>query len=184
VTAFRVGDVSVSRVEEMMGPGFEPAYLFPDFDEDRFARHLDWMVPAYYDPAAGRFIASIHTWVLQTRHHTILVDSCTGNHKRRPAFARFDMLDLPFLDRLASAGVAPADVDFVLCTHLHIDHVGWNTRLENGRWVPTFPNARYVVSRTEHDHWDPRISPIASLPENEGVYDDSVLPVSRRDSRC
>ncbi|MBT7759424.1 MAG: MBL fold metallo-hydrolase, partial [Rhodospirillaceae bacterium] len=108
--------------------------------------------------------------------HTILVDTCVGNHKDRPGRPMFDQLDLPYLADLAAAGVQPEEVDFVLCTHLHVDHVGWNTRLLDGRWVPTFPNAKYIFARKEYEFWEQR-----HLDGTEGkvpnVYDDSVLPV-------
>jgi glyoxylase-like metal-dependent hydrolase (beta-lactamase superfamily II) len=170
----KVGDVTVTRVEEQCGAGFAPDYLFPEWDPAALEEHRHWMVPGCYNEAQGRFIASIHTWVLRTRHHTILIDSCTGNDKERPQFARFHRLNLPFLERLRAAGVTPESVDYVLCTHLHIDHCGWNTRLENGRWVPTFPKARYVFSRAEQERW---AGPAGREGFNAGVYDDSVLPI-------
>jgi glyoxylase-like metal-dependent hydrolase (beta-lactamase superfamily II) len=124
--------------------------------------------------AGGSSYLGIHTWVLRTRHHTILIDSCAGNHKNRPSVPRFHQLNLPFLEGLAAAGVSPESVDYVMCTHLHVDHCGWNTRLLDGRWVPTFPNAKYLFSRAEYDHWR---GPAGKQGVNAGVYEDSVLPV-------
>ena len=112
--------------------------------------------------------------MVRTAHHTILIDSCGGNGKERPAFPRLHQRDFPFLERLADAGVRPEDVDFVLCTHLHADHCGWNTQLIDGRWVPTFPNARYVFSRAEYDHWS---GPAGRTEDVAAVFKDSVLPV-------
>src|SRR5437660_13988 len=99
-----------------------------------------------------RLVGSVHTWIVKTPKHTILIDTCLGNHKQRtnPGWRN---LDTPFLSRLKACGCPPESVDFVMCTHLHVDHVGWNTRLENGRWVPTFPKARYLFSRKELDFW-------------------------------
>src|SRR3546814_4707824 len=91
---------------------------------------------------------SLHIWFIRTDRHTILVDTCVGNHKTRSR-AMWNDLNTPWLDRLSAAGVEPEAVDFVLCTHLHTDHVGWNTRLADGRWVPTFPNAKYLFSKTD-----------------------------------
>jgi glyoxylase-like metal-dependent hydrolase (beta-lactamase superfamily II) len=175
----QLGNLSVARVEELLGPGFDPALLFPDWTQEAFERHRHWMVPTYYDTASAKFISSIHTWVVRSARHLILVDSCTGNHKQRPMFPRFHLLDTPFLQRLNQAGVDPAAVDFVLCTHLHVDHVGWNTQLEDGRWVPTFPNAKYIFSRVEAEHWDPALNPASNEGINANVYEDSVLPVIR-----
>lgn len=171
---FRLGDVTVTRVTEQCGPGFAPDFLYPDWDPAVLEAHRALMIPDCYDEARAKFIASIHTWVVRTRHHTILIDTCCGNDKERPQVARFHRLRTPFLDRLAAAGVAPEQVDYVLCTHLHADHCGWNTRLVDGRWMPTFPNARYVFSKAEHDHWS---GPAGREGFNAGVFADSVLPV-------
>jgi len=176
MTTRRIGEAVVTRVEEALRPGFLPSQLLPDWDPAVLAEHGDWLAPNYYEPASGRFISSIHSWVVRTRHHTILVDSCVGNHKNRPNFERFHMLDTPYLDRLRAAGVTPEQVDFVMCTHLHVDHVGWNTRLVDGRWVPTFPNAKYVFSRAEREYWDPARNAALSAAQGD-VFTDSVLPV-------
>jgi hypothetical protein len=89
-------------------------------------------------------VMSFHSYVLKTKRHTILVDGCVGNGKERPARPMWHRQEVPYLERLAAAGVRPEQVDIVFCTHLHADHVGWNTRLKDGRWVPTFPNAKYI----------------------------------------
>ena len=176
MTTRRIGETVVTRVEEALRPGFEPQQLLADWDPALLDEHRDWLVPNYYDPPTGRFMSSIHSWVIRTKHHTILVDTCVGNHKNRPHFERFHMLNTPYLDRLAAAGVRPEEVDYVMCTHLHVDHVGWNTQLVDGRWVPTFPNAKYVFSRVDREYWDPKRN--ASLaPVNAGVFEDSVSPV-------
>jgi glyoxylase-like metal-dependent hydrolase (beta-lactamase superfamily II) len=169
-----VGDISIVRVTEQFGPGFAPDVLFPDWDQAVLDRHRSLMIPGCFDEAQNRFIASIHTWVLKTKHHVILIDSCGGNHKNRPQLPRFHQQNHPFLERLADAGVLPDQVDYVCCTHLHVDHCGWNTRLIDGRWVPTFPNAKYVFSRAEYEHWK---GPAGRDGFNAGVYEDSVLPV-------
>ena len=169
-----IGEVSVTRVEEVCGPGFEPAFLFKDWSEAVLEEHAAWMIPDCYDPVSKRFIASIHTWVLRTRSHTILVDTCTGNDKERPQFARFHRLSTAYYERLLEAGVDPLKVDYVLCTHLHVDHCGWNTRLIDGRWTPTFPNAKYVFSRKELDHWS---GAEGREGFNAGVFEDSVRPI-------
>ena len=99
-------------------------------------------------------ILCFQSYVVKTPHHTILVDSCIGNDKPRPLRPKWNMkTDDTYMRALAAAGISVGDIDFVMCTHLHVDHVGWNTRLENGRWVPTFPNARYVFAKNEFDYW-------------------------------
>jgi glyoxylase-like metal-dependent hydrolase (beta-lactamase superfamily II) len=171
-----IGDITATRIEEQLGPGFDPALMFPDFDPAVIDEHRHWLVPHHYDEGAGRFISSIHSWLLRVGGQNILIDTCSGNHKERPGFDRFHMLDTPWLDRLADAGVAPEEIDMVLCTHLHVDHAGWNTRLEDGRWVPTFPNAKYVFSHTDHAFWEERFKS-GEVDVNSRTYQDSVLPV-------
>jgi glyoxylase-like metal-dependent hydrolase (beta-lactamase superfamily II) len=174
---FNVGEVEILRVEESLGRGFQPNMLLPDWNAADIAPHLHWLAPTYYDPDADRIVSSIHSWVLRTRHHTILIDTCVGNHKERPGQPRFHMLDRPYMENFAKAGLRVEDIDYVLCTHLHVDHVGWNTRLHNGRWVPTFPNAKYVFSRTDRDYFDPARGEGGKIDAHARVFNDSVLPI-------
>jgi glyoxylase-like metal-dependent hydrolase (beta-lactamase superfamily II) len=172
-----IGDVRVTRIEEQMGPGFPAKDFFPEFDADTFAAEGHWLAPSYYQPESGRLMTSIHSWLLRTGKHTILVDACSGNHKPRPGMPRFDMLNTQYLERLREAGVEPEEIDFVMCTHLHVDHVGWNTRLLDGRWVPTFPRARYLMGQIEYEHWEQQHRLKPERPVNHGSFEDSVLPV-------
>jgi glyoxylase-like metal-dependent hydrolase (beta-lactamase superfamily II) len=179
VTDWTIGTVRVTRVEEQLGfASVPPEKFFVGFEREVLERHLAWLVPNHYSPEHNRLISSVHSWLIRTPRHTILLDCCAGNHKERPGFARFHQLDTPYLARLRAAGVEPEEIDIVLCTHLHSDHVGWNTMLRDGRWVPTFPNARYLFSRTESDYGDPRRNPAAEAdPQRNNAYRDSVLPV-------
>ncbi|WP_164706409.1 MBL fold metallo-hydrolase [Methylobacterium sp. XJLW] len=113
---------------------------------------------------------------METEGKRILIDGCVGNGKVRDARPDWCNLSTAFLDRLAEAGATPDDIDYVLCTHLHADHVGWNTRLIDGRWVPTFPNATYVFGRTEHAFWQAEHEKGARGPHLQ-AYRDSVLPI-------
>lgn len=173
MTTLNIGAVSITTVVETDGPTFDPAVLLPDWSEDAFAEQRDWLVPDHFDIESGMLKMPIQSFVIKTGHHTILVDGCFGNHKKA-GNPRFNMMDTAWLDRLSEAGVTPADIDFVMCTHLHPDHVGWNTQLEDGRWVPTFPNARYLFGETEWAHWETANNaadePIPHLVE-------SVLPI-------
>jgi glyoxylase-like metal-dependent hydrolase (beta-lactamase superfamily II) len=179
VATWTIGNVTVTRIEEKIGfASRAPEDYLDGFDRELLARHLDWLVPNHYSPADDRLITSIHSWLIRTEHHTILLDCCAGNHKNRPGFHRFHQLDTPFLQRLRTAGVEPEEIDIVLCTHLHADHVGWNTMLKDGRWMPTFSNAKYLFSRTENEIGDPRRNPAADADlQRGGAYRDSVLPV-------
>ena len=176
---WKIGSATVTRIEEMVAPTDVVVEKFlAGVDRERFKRHLDWMAPTYYDPQRDRFITSNHSWLVRSGGRTILVDTCAGNHKDRPFLPKFNQLNTPFLERLKAAGVTPEDIDLVLCTHLHCDHVGWNTRLENGRWVPTFPKAKYLFSRVEAEFWTPdAIRRRGSDSRRMVIYEDSVSPV-------
>ena len=119
----------------------------------------------------------MHSWLISVGGKRILIDGCVGNHKPRPLRKMWDMMNTPYLERLAAAGVKPEQVDIVMCTHLHMDHVGWNTRLENGRWVPTFPNAKYVCSRADYDHYLKLDGDPATGPVNQNSFRDGVIPI-------
>jgi glyoxylase-like metal-dependent hydrolase (beta-lactamase superfamily II) len=173
-----LGAVEVTRIEEMLGFGsFPPAQYFDGFEAPVLERHLDWLVPNHYVPERNALITSVHSWLIRTGRHTVLLDCCGGNHKDRPWWPRFHQQETPFLERLRAAGAQPEDIDIVLCTHLHADHIGWNTVRRDGRWVPTFPNARYLFSRTENAFWDPLQNAALGEDPRRIAYADSVLPV-------
>jgi len=174
---WQFGGTVVRRVEESVRTSFKPEDLFPGFEREALREHAGWLVPEFFDAAEDRFRTSVHTFVVRTRRHTILIDTCGGNHKNRPYLPRFHQASGPWLERLQAAGVAPEEVDFVMCTHLHLDHVGWNTRLVNGRWVPTFPNAKYLFHRKELDRWNPQHPTWTYAAHNDFVWEDSVAPV-------
>jgi len=174
----RIGDFEVRRITEFEGPFIAPEVFFPDFDPDVLRANHDMTGPRLIDPLTGKLIFSFHSFVVKTGRHTILIDSCIGNNKERPTRPQFHRLQSPFLADLAHAGVKPEDIDFVMCTHLHWDHVGWNTRLDNGRWVPTFPNARYIMARREFEHWQ-GVQQRGEESPHRLAFEDSVLPVVR-----
>jgi glyoxylase-like metal-dependent hydrolase (beta-lactamase superfamily II) len=177
VTQLCVGGHLVIRVEEFLGPGFKPDALLPDWSAKAVEPHLPWLVPNYLTPGSDHLISSLHSWVIRTKHHTIVVETCAGNHKPRPNSPRFNMLDMPYLANLAAANINPAEVDYVLCTHLHVDHVGWNTQLNNGRWIPAFPNAKYVFSKTDRDFFDPARGEGGKRGDAANIWNDSLLPI-------
>src|SRR6201990_2982708 len=172
-TAITLQDITIYPVVEQQGPFFDVMEFFPTLTKEVLEENRSWLEPTFIDPASGRLVLCVQSFVIQTPHHNILIDSCVGNHKPRPARPFWNMMNTDRFEKgLAAAGVAVNDIDYVMCTHLHVDHVGWNTRLENGRWVPTFPKARYLFGKTEFDYWSgetarPRVAPFA----------DSVLPV-------
>jgi len=176
--ATRIGDFEVHRVVEFEGPFIAPETFFPAFDAEVLQARPDMSQPRLIDPATGKLVFSFHCFIVKTGRHTILIDSCLGNDKERPTRPQFHRLRTPFLADLADAGVKVEDIDYVMCTHLHWDHVGWNTRLENGRWVPTFPNARYIMARREFDHWQ-SVQQRGDDSPHRLAFEDSVLPVVR-----
>lgn len=169
----RIGQFEISRIADLDMPT-SPRYLFPWISRDHLKPHLEWLYPHFYDPdmdGRQRFLFSIQTFVVRTPHHIILVDTCLGNDKKREN-EFWNMRRSSYLDGLKKLGIGPEDVDFVMCTHLHTDHVGWNTRLVEGRWEPTFPKAKYIFNQREYDFWkDTREA------EQAEVFRDSVLPV-------
>ena len=162
-----------------MGPLFDPTQFFPDFDPAVFEQHSDWLYPNHADKATGRIIASMHSWLIETPHHKMLVDTCIGNDKDRMPYRDWHQMKSPWPDNLAATGVTPEEIDFVMYTHLHVDHVGWNTRLDNGQWVPTFPNAKYIFAKTEYEFWKTErehVDPDTFGAVNNQTFDDSVVP--------
>ena len=168
--ALSLGRLSIDAVVERAGPT-RPTWLLPDAVPEAVERHRAWLAPHFLDDK-GRFLQSIHTFVVRAPGLTVLVDTCVGNDKDRGGRAPFHMMRTPFLDDLKAAGVAPESVDLVVCTHLHVDHVGWNTRLDTGRWVPTFPRARRLFARRECEHWSSE-----NADDTKRIMADSVTPV-------
>ena len=169
---FKAGDATIHRIIEME-VGFTPALEFlPNLTKDVLDANRPWMHPAALD-ANDNLVLCFQSYVIKTGKHNILVDSCVGNDKERTARPLWHKKkDDAFMRGLAAAGLTVNDIDFVLCTHLHVDHIGWNTRLENGRWVPTFPKARYIFSKTELDFWLEEAKK-TDLPQ----IVDSVIPI-------
>ncbi len=170
------GPFDVRKVVEFEWRDRDPTFLLKDVSLDDFLATRTSRDDRFVNVADQRLIMSFHSYVVSIGGRNLLVDSCVGNHKDRPALAEWHMQERPYLDRLAAAGFGVDDIDFVCCTHLHADHVGWNTRLEDGRWVPTFPKARYVFARREVEYWE---AFHAADPDNmyRNSWSDSVLPV-------
>lgn len=173
--AIEVGDVTIQRIVEQEDAFFDAFEFFPDLTKELLEENRDWLYPVYFKPGGTHFNLCVQSYLVRTKHHTILVDTCVGNHKPRKTRAFWDnMASDQYEKNLAAAGVSVDDIDMVMCTHLHTDHVGWNTKLENGQWVPTFPNARYVFSEKELNYWTEFH---ATKPEAAPWITDSVLPI-------
>ncbi|MFJ9080158.1 MBL fold metallo-hydrolase [Streptomyces sp. NPDC102278] len=172
-----LGNVTVTRIEEMHGPIMPTDQFFPDLPEQAWKDQRAMLVPDHLGADDALVHVALQTWLLRSEGTIILVDTGVGNDKARPAVAAWDRLRLDYLGNLARAGVRPEDVDLVINTHLHVDHVGWNTRLIDGDWVPTFPNATYLMPKADFEFWNPANNPDVTGGVNENVFEDSVAPV-------
>ncbi|MEE8290493.1 MAG: MBL fold metallo-hydrolase [Candidatus Tectomicrobia bacterium] len=169
----QLGAMLINRIVEYQSSEYERTSFFPETTPEDWARHQDWMKPHAMDPGTGNLTLVMQAYLVRTRHHNILVDTCVGDDKPRPSRASWHMQSRGTGPaNLVAAGVPPEQIDYVFCTHMHTDHVGWNTKLQDGRWVPTFPNAKYIFSKKELDYWE-------ALPRDEKVAHivDSVLPI-------
>jgi glyoxylase-like metal-dependent hydrolase (beta-lactamase superfamily II) len=170
VASWQVGNVRVTQIIELSGSPVSPKFLFADLSKERVCSHA-WLRPNHANDE-GKLFLSIHAFVVESEGRRIVVDTCVGNDKPRTVQG-WNQLQGPFLADLAASGYPPETIDTVLCTHMHVDHVGWNTRLVEGRWVPTFVNARYLFARKEWEHF-------ASDHGEDRVGDvigDSVRPI-------
>jgi glyoxylase-like metal-dependent hydrolase (beta-lactamase superfamily II) len=172
----QLGRMTIHKVHEMDSPTPMSMNL-PGVTAADLARLARWYDPGddeiTPDPATSQMTFSVHSFVIEVDGQTILVDTCDGNHKNRLIEA-VHQLDTDYLGNLARAGFAPEDIDLVMCTHLHFDHVGWNTRLENGKWVPTFANARYLFGKRDFEYF--QSGPAGEEPHFESFV-DSIIPV-------
>ena len=177
----KIGDVEVARIFDTVLLGYTAQAWFPKFDREALRPYEGWLCPVHYDRESGRFPMPVSSYLLRITGKNILIDTCLGNDKERPGMPETHRLATCYLDRLSQEGLRPEDIDFVLCTHLHVDHVGWNTRLLNGRWIPTFPNAQYVVSRKEYEGFLAFLKRPATPQVDQNYYNDSVLPIVEAD---
>jgi glyoxylase-like metal-dependent hydrolase (beta-lactamase superfamily II) len=165
-----VGDVTVTKVVELEMTG-GTRFLLPQATREAILP-IAWLRPHFADED-GRLRMSIHSFIVETPDRRIVVDTCLGNDKQQRRIPHWNDRDGPFLADLAAAGFPAESIDTVLCTHLHVDHVGWNTRLVDGKWVPTFPRAQYLMGRVEYEHW----SNVKDRPDMAHILADSVSPI-------
>ena len=174
----QLGGLRVDLLPEIAHRMVPVSFLFAELAEADMARNAGWLGPDLLDLPGRRLGFAFNAYVLRAEGMTILVDACNGNRKQRPtALWQNDLRATTFLDNLAALGLRVEDIDLVLCTHLHCDHVGWNTTLRDGRWQPTFPRARYVMNRAEFDPYAALLRALGPARVNHGAFADSVLPV-------
>ena len=165
-----IGDVTVTKIVELEMTGGS-RFLLPQATPEAVLP-IAWLQPHFADEN-GRLRMSIHSFIVETPDRRIIVDTCLGNDKRGRRIPHWNDRDGPFLVDLTEAGFSPESIDTVLCTHLHVDHVGWNTRVVDGKWVPTFPRAKYLMGRTEYDHW----RTVQDRLDMANILADSVTPI-------
>ena len=170
---WRIGEVTVTKIVEIETTGGS-RFILPDATPEAI-RPISWLIPHFADEN-GRLKMNIHALLVEAPGRRIIVDTCLGNDKQNRRIPTWNDRQGTFLADLSSAGFARETIDTVLCTHLHVDHVGWNTMLVDGRWVPTFPNARYLFGRVEFEHWSKQTER-ADMPH---VIADSVKPIIDR----
>ncbi len=167
---WQIGKVRITKVVES-GPVVTSArFFFSDPPPDLVTRH-GWLKP-HFANEQGKLLMSIHSFVIESSGRRMVVDTCVGNDKIRNN-PGWNQLSLPYLERMVEAGFPPDSIDTVLCTHLHVDHVGWNTRWVDGRWQPTFPNARYLFARKEWEHWSQQALAVAASGATYGAGDSN-----------
>jgi glyoxylase-like metal-dependent hydrolase (beta-lactamase superfamily II) len=167
---WKVGKVKITKVVELETVG-STRFILPLATNEEI-RKLPWLI-ADFATEEGRLKMSIHSLVVETASHRIVVDTGLGNDKEGRNVPTWNNRNGPFLETLTRAGFPPDSIDIVLCTHLHVDHVGWNTKFVDGKWVPTFVNARYVFGRAEYEHWRDH----SHEPSQAAVFNDSVKPI-------
>lgn len=172
--SWKVGDVQIHRVVDLL-MDMPTNFLFPQATPEQLLPLQSWLMPHFLNASADTMTVSVHTFVVQSGDATIVVDTCIGDNKERDA-PNWNMRTSNFLDNLTERGAPREAVDMVLCTHLHVDHVGWNTILENDTWVPTFPNARYLIGREEWAFWEHEDDPFGKQAKQ-----DSILPIVASD---
>jgi glyoxylase-like metal-dependent hydrolase (beta-lactamase superfamily II) len=167
---WNVGKVKITKIVELETTG-STRFILPLATNEEI-RQLPWLIPDFANEE-GRLKMSIHSLVVETPSRRIVVDTGLGNDKEGRKVPTWNNRKDAFLETMTSAGFPPDSIDTVLCTHLHVDHVGWNTKLAGGQWVPTFGNARYVFGKTEYEHW----RDYRDEPDKVAVFNDSVKPV-------
>jgi len=167
-----IGDVEVYQIVELEAGPLIQSIIGPATPER--IREIRWLYPHFADEA-GNLRSLVQCFLIRSGDKNILIDTCIGNDKTHSDVPEWAGLHTDYLEQLAQIGVKPADVNVVACTHLHNDHVGWNTRLDGERWVPTFPNAEYLFARQEYEYWVQR--PENQIADDRAAFDESVTPI-------
>jgi glyoxylase-like metal-dependent hydrolase (beta-lactamase superfamily II) len=172
---WQIGKIKVTRIQEVVFPEFSD--VIPAVTKE-LVKEIKWLFP-HFVTADGHLSLSIHSLIVETPTHKLVVDTCIGDGRDRMPMEGMHMLSTNYMRDMQTEGYQPEDMDFVLCTHLHVDHVGWNTRLVDGKWVPTFPNAKYIMDKKDLDFWGSidADTDIDFMQVQRQVFEDSLMPV-------
>ena len=172
---WQIGKIKVTRIQEVVFPEFSD--VIPAVTKE-LVKEIKWLFP-HFVTADGHLSLSIHSLIVETPTHKLVVDTCIGDGRDRMPMEGMHMLSTNYMRDMQSEGYQPEDIDFVLCTHLHVDHVGWNTRLVDGKWAPTFPNAKYIMDKKDLDFWGSidADTDIDFMQVQRQVFEDSLMPV-------
>lgn len=177
-STIEIGEVEITPIVDVAPSGMPRDLVFPDVPAARWKEQETLLAPLHWQPEANTLTFVMRSWLIRSQGQTVLVDTAVGNGKDRPNVPFHSHLRTDFLDNLAAAGVRPEDVDVVVLTHLHGDHVGWNTTFDGTRWSPTFPNARHLAARADFDFWNPANG---NHPRGAAyavnVFEESIAPV-------
>jgi glyoxylase-like metal-dependent hydrolase (beta-lactamase superfamily II) len=170
--SWKIGKVTVTQIIEMEENKIFSSFIPKAIPEE--IKKIEWLYPYFVDEN-GNLKALVQSFLIKSKDKNILIDTCNGNGKNRPNVPEWGNLNTDYLERFNEVGISPNSIDFVLCTHFHFDHVGWNTKMEDGKWVPTFPNARYLFSKEEYEYWIKR--PEKEMIDDLNGLDDSITPI-------
>jgi glyoxylase-like metal-dependent hydrolase (beta-lactamase superfamily II) len=172
---WQIGKIKVTRIQELVFPEFSD--VIPAVTQE-LVKEIKWLFP-HFVTADGHLSLSIHSLIVETPTDRLVVDTCIGDGRDRMPMEGMHMLSTNYMRDMQAEGYEPEDMDFVLCTHLHVDHVGWNTRLVDGKWMPTFPNAKYIMDKKDLDFWGSidADTDIDFMQVQRQVFEDSLMPV-------
>lgn len=173
----QIGDIRVTRIQEYSAPSHDPKFLLPEMDQQALEENESWMAPNHWIPHMNKLIVTIQLWVVHAGSNIIVVDTGVGNFKNRQDIPRMHMLNNLILEWLEAAGAPPEKVTHVVLTHLHSDHVGWNTRWVDNRWTPTFPNAKYYIPQQDFRFCEQGKNKEEKIDVFGESFNDSVMPI-------
>ncbi|GAA4405842.1 MBL fold metallo-hydrolase [Advenella faeciporci] len=173
----QIGDIRVTRIQEYSAPSHDPKFLLPEMDQQALEENESWMAPNHWIPHMNKLIVTIQLWVVHAGSNIIVVDTGVGNFKNRQDIPRMHMLNNLILEWLEAAGAPPEKVTHVVLTHLHSDHVGWNTRWVDNRWTPTFPNAKYYIPEQDFRFCEQGKNKEEKIDVFGESFNDSVMPI-------